>query len=135
MTHTLKTLAAASLLTAFSAPAFAATEVDLNSMSCEEYNQLGGADRDRVAVLAVKELNDDVVPSDGTATATESSVGTAAEESNSAASQGSATASSIANADDDLTRMQEEIGVLNRTCARSADAMILEAAAGQDGTR
>lgn len=135
MTRTFKTVAAATLFATLSAPAFAAAHMDLSSMTCEEYNQLGGAERDKVAVMAVASLNDDVQPTDGTATATESSVGTTQEESNTAASEGSATATSIAAADDDLTRFAEEIGVLNRTCARSWDAMLLEAAAGQDGTK
>lgn len=132
---TLKTLTIGALMTTLSAPAFAAAHMDLNSMTCGEYNELTGAERDKVAMMAVAELNDNVMPSDGTATATESSVGTAQEESNSAASAGSATATSIAGADDDMTRFAEEISVLNRTCARNWDAKVLEAAAGQSGTR
>lgn len=135
MTRSFKTLAAATLMTTLSVPAFAAAHLDINSMTCEEYNELGGADRDKVAVMAVMELNDNVQPTDGTATATASSVGTTAEESNTAASEGSATATSIANADDDMTRLAEEIKVLNRTCSRNWDAMVLEAAAGQSGNR
>ena len=105
MTRSFKTLAAATLMTTLSVPAFAAAHLDVNSMTCEEYNELSGADRDKVAVMAVMELNDNVQPTDGTATATASSVGTAAEESNTAASEGSATATSIANADDDIMMM------------------------------
>ncbi len=135
MTNTFKTIATAALISSLSVPAFAAAHLDLNSMTCEDYNQLGGADRDKVAMMAIMELNDNVMPSDGTATATDSSVGTASEESNSAASAGSATATSIAGADNDMTRMAEEIGVLNRTCSRNWDATVLEAAAGQEGTR
>ncbi|MFC6636216.1 hypothetical protein GV827_03575 [Sulfitobacter sp. JBTF-M27] len=135
MTRSFKTLAAATLMTTLSVPAFAAAHLDINSMTCEEYNELGGADRDKVAVMAVMELNDNVQPTDGTATATASSVGTTAEESNTAASEGSATATSIANADDDMTRLAEEIKVLNRTCSRNWDAMVTEAAAGMSGTR
>jgi hypothetical protein len=135
MNTTIKTLAFAGLVSALSVPAYAAAHLDLNSMTCEQYNGLSGADRDKVAMMAIMELNDDVVPTDGTATATASSVGTAAEESNSAASQGSATATSIADAGDDITRFQEELGVLNRTCSRNWDATVREAAAGQEGTR
>ncbi|NNK15345.1 MAG: hypothetical protein HKP51_00410 [Sulfitobacter sp.] len=135
MTRSFKTLAAATLMTTLSVPAFAAAHLDINSMTCEEYNELGGADRDKVAVMAVMELNDNVQPTDGTATATSSSVGSTAEESNTAASEGSATATSIANADDDMTRFAEEIKVLNRTCSRNWDAMVTEAAAGMSGTR
>ncbi|MEW9917996.1 HdeA/HdeB family chaperone [Marimonas sp. MJW-29] len=135
MTKTFKTLAAAALMTAISAPAFAAAHMDPTSMTCEEYNQLSGADRDKIAVMAIAAMNDNVQPTDGTATATASSVGTTQEESNSAASQGSATATSIANADDDMTRFAEEIAVLNRVCSRNWDAMVSEAAAGMAGTR
>lgn len=135
MTKTFKTLAAAALMTAISAPAFAAAHMDPTSMTCEEYNQLSGADRDKIAVMAVAAMNDNVQPTDGTATATASSVSTTQEESNSAASQGSATATSIANADDDITRFAEEIAVLNRVCSRNWDAMVSEAAAGMAGTR
>lgn len=135
MNKTLRTLAAATLVSTLAIPAFAAVQLDVDSMSCDEYNQLNGADRDKVAVMAIAILNDDVVPTDGTATATNSSVGTAAEESNSAASQGSANATTIANADDDLIRYREEIAVLNRTCSRNWDAMVTQAAAGMSGTR
>merc|ERR1711974_299041 len=88
-----------------------------------------------VAMMAIAELNDDVVPTDGTATATDSSVGTAAEESNSAASSGSATATSMGGADDDMSRFAEEMAILNRTCSRNWDAMVKEAAAGQSGNK
>lgn len=133
--NTFKTIAAAGVLGLMSVPAYAAAHLDLNSMTCEEYNELGGADRDKVAVMAIAAMNDNVQPTDGTATATASSVGTTQEESNSAASQGSATATSIAGADDDLTRFAEEIKVLNRVCSRNWDAMVTEAAAGMAGTR
>lgn len=133
--NTFKTIAAAGVFGLMSVPAFAAAHLDLNSMTCEEYNELGGADRDKVAVMAIAAMNDNVQPTDGTATATASSVGTTQEESNSAASQGSATATSIAGADDDLTRFAEEIKVLNRVCSRNWDAMVTEAAAGMAGTR
>lgn len=133
--NTFKIIAAAGVLGLMSVPAYAAAHLDLNSMTCEEYNELGGADRDKVAVMAIAAMNDNVQPTDGTATATASSVGTTQEESNSAASQGSATATSIAGADDDLTRFAEEIKVLNRVCSRNWDAMVTEAAAGMAGTR
>lgn len=137
MTNFFKTTAVAAVLAAasVSSPAFAAAHMDLNSMTCEQYNQLNGAERDKVAVMAIAELNDNAQPTEGTATATDDSIGTTAEESNSAVSEGSATATTIANADDDLTRFAEEIRVLNRTCSRNWDAMVTEAAAGQSGTR
>jgi len=135
MTTFLKSAAAIALMTSFATPVFAAAHMDLNSMKCEAYNQLSGADRDKVAMMAINELSGGGEATDGTATATEDSVGETAEESNTAASEGSSTATSIADADDHLSRYAEEIGVLNRTCSRNWDAMVLEAAAGQDGTR
>jgi hypothetical protein len=135
MTLTLKTLAIAGLMGTISAPAFAAAHMG-SDMTCEEYNELSGADRDKVAMMAIMELNDSGNPGDGTATATESSVGTTAEESEGTAStEGSATATSTVPADDDATRMAEEIRVLNRICSRNWDATVGEAAAGQFGTR
>ena len=136
MTNTFKTLAIAGLMGTLSTPLFAAAHMDLNSMTCEDYNQLSGAERDTIAVMAVSQLNDDGQPSDGTATATESSVGTAAVESDGTASlEGTAMATSTRPADDDMTRFAEEIKVLNRVCSRNWDAMVSEAAAGQFGTR
>lgn len=137
MTNFFKTTAVAAVLAtvSVSAPAFAAAHMDLNTMTCEQYNELNGAERDKVAIMAIAELNDNAQPTEGTATATDDSIGTTAEESNSAVSEGSATATTIANADDDLTRFAEEIRVLNRTCSRNWDAMVTEAAAGQFGTR
>lgn len=139
MTHTFKTLAAAALVSSLSVPAFAAAHLDVGSMTCEEYNQLSGADRDKVAMMAIADMNDAAVPTDGTATATASSVGTAASEgegaTTTAANDGTATATSTAGAGDDMSRYAEEMAVLNRTCSRNWDAMVTEAAAGQSGTR
>lgn len=139
MTNTVKTLAAAALMSTLSVPAFAAAHLDLNGMTCEEYNQLGGADRDKVAMMAIMEMNNDSVATDGTATATASSVGEAATESEGAttiaANGGTATATSTTGADDDMSRFAEEMAILNRTCSRNWDAKVTEAAAGQSGTR
>lgn len=38
MTNTFKTLAVAALMSTLSVPAFAAAHLDLNGMTCEEYN-------------------------------------------------------------------------------------------------
>lgn len=139
MKTTFKALAIASLMGTVAAPAFAGGHLQLSSMTCEEYNGLGGADRDAVAVMAIAAMNDNVDPGDGTATATASSVGTSATESESsttvASNNGTATATSTAGADDDLSRYAEEIRVMNRVCSRNWDAMVTEAAAGQAGTR
>ena len=137
MNTSIKTLLAAGVMTAFAMPALAETHMDLNSMTCEQYNELGGAERDRVAYMAVSSLDTNAMPSDGTATATENSIGTQAGESSGTGGslEGSATATSIAPADNDLSRYAEEIRVMNRVCSRNWDAMVLEAAAGQNGTR
>lgn len=139
MTNTFKTALTAAVLSTLSIPALAATDLDVSSMTCEEYNGLTGMERDKVAVMAIAAMNDDVQPTDGTATATASSVGSAATESEGsttiAGNNGTATATSTVAADDDMTRFAEEIAVLNRTCSRNWDAMVAEAAAGQFGTR
>lgn len=136
MNTTIKTLAIAGLMGTLSAPAFAAAHMDINSMTCEEYNQLGGADRDKVALMAVADLNTNAeggsanakaVVDDGTSSATEST--------DSESLEGSATATSIEGAGDDMTRMGEEIARFNRICSRNWDAMVTEAAAGLIGTR
>lgn len=135
MKLTIKTLAIAGLMGTISAPAFAEAHMS-SDMTCEEYNELSGADRDKVAMMAIAEMNETVNPGDGTATATESSVGTEAQESEgSASAEVSATATTIAPADDDAARMAEEMRVLNRICSRNWDATVSEAASGQFGTR
>ena len=135
MHYAAKIIASAALAGTLAAPAFADAHMDLNSMPCEMYNELSGADRDKVAIMAIAELDTNATATDGTATATDSSVGTEAEESEMAASEGSANATTIANADNDMSVYAEEIRVLNRTCSRNWDAMVLDAAAGQSGTR
>lgn len=117
-----------------SVPAFADGHLN-TSMTCDEYNQLTGANRDKLAMMAIAELNNSSVAGDGTATATASSEGTASEESTEGTGGTSATATSIAGAGDDMSRMEEEMGVLNRVCSRNWDATVQEAAAGQFGTR
>lgn len=134
MTKTFKTLAVATLLSTLSAPAFAAAHLDVNSMTCEEYNQLGGVDRDKAAMLAVMKLNDGGAPSDVNLKADGDVSTSTAAESNSAVSE-SLRSTSTADAGDDMSRFAEEIGVLNRTCARNWDATLIEAAAGMQGTR
>ena len=135
MTSSIKSIAAAALVAGFGLPAFADGHIG-TSMTCEEYNQLSGANRDKVAMMAIAELADNAEPTDGTATATESSVGdSGSTESASGTGGTSATATSVAGAGNDMTEMEERIAVLNRTCSRNWDAMVKEAAAGQSGTR
>ena len=129
MNTTIKTLAIAGLMGTLSAPAFAAAHMDINSMTCEEYNQLGGADRDKDLNTNAEggSANPKAVVDDGTSSATEST--------DSESLEGSATATSIEGAGDDMTRMGEEIARFNRICSRNWDAMVTEAAAGLIGTR
>lgn len=136
MNFAIKTLAAAGLVGALSVPAFAETHMDINSMTCEQYNELGGADRDEVAMAVLADMNSGTTGSDGTAKANEPVDMEKEEESNTSASvEGSAVDSSIASADDDMTRMSEDIARLNRVCSRNWDATVTEAAAGLSGTR
>ncbi|QFT58316.1 hypothetical protein FIU94_05710 [Sulfitobacter sp. THAF37] len=136
MNIALKTLAAATLAGSFAAPVFAAAHMDVSTMTCEQYNELGGADRDKVAMMVLADMDSNTAGSDGTATATESADMEQAEESNDTASlEGSANSTSIAGADDDLAMMAEDIKRLNRVCSRNWDAMVTEAAAGLPGTR
>lgn len=86
----LKTAAAASLMATLSAPAFAAAHMDINTMSCAEFNELEAADQAKVTEMALAEVNQD---------------------------------GDEARAD-----------LLMRTCERSLDATVLEAASGQGGT-
>jgi len=145
MTRFLKATAIAALAITTALPAFAAAHLDVNSMTCEAYNDLSGADRDKVALMVVADManNSDATVADnnGTATATAPVEGTAAEESQAgttdtvADNNGTATATSTVGGGDDLARYAEEIRVLNRTCSRNWDAMVTEAAAGMAGTR
>ncbi|MEQ6249300.1 HdeA/HdeB family chaperone [Sulfitobacter sp. HNIBRBA3233] len=140
-----KTAAAATIAMSTAVPAFAAAHMDLNSMTCEMYNELSGADRDKVAMMAIAETTDmtpgTVADNNGVPTATDAAESVKEEESpagentTSADNNGEATATSTVAAGDDITRYAEEIRVLNRTCSRNWDAMVLEAAAGQSGTR
>lgn len=136
MTRSIKALAIAGLIGTVSAPAFAATEADLNSMTCEEYNELGGAERDQVAMMAIADMNGtggSVVP---TATATAPIVTEEADEGANAGSlEGSSNSTTTVMAGNDMAEYAEEIRVLNRVCSRNWDAMVTEAAAGQFGTR
>lgn len=139
MTNLLKSAAIISLMAtaSASAPAFAAAHLDVNSMTCEEYNQLSGADRDKVAMMAIAELNDNGQVTDGEPKATAASNTQASGESTGsntvAKNDGEATATDTSGAGNDESRMAEEIGVLNRTCARNWDAMVTEAAIGGSG--
>ena len=145
MTRLFKTTAIAALAMTTAMPVFAAAHLDVNSMTCSEYNDLSGGDRDKVALMVVADMTNNsdatIADNDGTATATAGAETTAAEESEAgstatiADSNGTATATSTVGAGDDMARFAEEIKVLNLTCARNGDAMLTEAAAGMAGTK
>ena len=145
MTRLFKTTAIAALALSTAMPAFAAAHLDVSSMTCEQYNELSGADRDKVAMMAIAEISGVsdaiIVDNNGTATATNATEGAKAEESTTGSVQtvannnGTATATSTVMAGDDESAMAEKIALLNRTCSRNWDAMVSEAAAGQSGTR
>ena len=116
MTRLFKTTAIAALALSTAMPAFATAHLDVSSMTCEQYNELSGADRDKVAMMALAEISG---VSDETI----------------AENNGTATATSTVMAGDDESAMAEKIALLNRTCSRNWDAMVSEAAAGQSGTR
>ncbi|QUJ75965.1 hypothetical protein KDD17_13670 [Sulfitobacter albidus] len=141
----IKAAAAATLLSAISAPAFAAGHADLNSMTCAQFNEMSAEDQNKIAVMAVAELNNNsdatIADNNGEATATAPLEGEAAEESETGSTttiaddNGTATATTTVPAGDDMTRFAEEIEILKLECERSLDAMVLEAAAGGNGTR
>ncbi|KIN62926.1 hypothetical protein Z946_1789 [Sulfitobacter noctilucicola] len=134
MTTTFKTLTAAALISSMSVPAFAAAHIDVNNMTCADYMDLSPEDQNKAAMMAVMELNDNVEPADGTDRGTETEE-TEASEEGAENDADNLRATDSADANDDETRMEEEIGVLNRTCERFSDATLLEAAAGQSGDR
>ncbi|WP_298858590.1 HdeA/HdeB family chaperone [uncultured Sulfitobacter sp.] len=145
MTRLFKTTAIAALALTTAMPAFAAAHLDVGNMTCEQYNELSGADRDKVAMMAIADITGvsdaTIADNNGTATATNATEGEKAEESTTGSVQtlaennGTATATSTVMAGDDETAMAEKMALLNRTCSRNWDAMVTEAAAGQSGTR
>ena len=145
MTRLFKTTAIAALALTTAMPAFAAAHLDPSNMTCEQYNELTGANRDKVAMMAIAEISGvsdaTIADNNGTATATDASEGTKAEESTAGSStttadnNGTATATSTVNAGNDQSMMEEKMALLNRVCSRNWDAMVSEAAAGQAGTR
>lgn len=145
MTRLFKTTAIAALALTTAMPAFAAAHLDASNMTCEQYNELSGANRDKVAMMAIAEISGvsdaTIADNNGTAKATDATEGTKAKESASGSAQtlaennGTATATSTVAAGNDQSAMEEKIAILNRTCSRNWDAMVSEAATGQNGTR
>ena len=145
MTRLFKTTAIAALTLGTAFPAFSAAHLDPASLSCGEYNELTGANRDRVAMLAIAEISGmtegTLAENNGTVTATAPLEGETAEESTAgsettlAENDGTVTATSTVPAGDDMAPFEERMVLLNRVCARNWDATVQEAASGQDGGR
>lgn len=145
MTRFMKTTAIATLALTTAMPAYAAAHLDLTELTCGEYNAMSVEDQTKIANLAVIELrgatDGTVADNNGEAKAVESTEGTLAEESEAgstttiADNNGEATATTTVPAGNDESQFAEDIKLLNLTCARSINATIMEAAAGQDGTR
>lgn len=145
MTRFFKTTAIAALALTTAMPVFADAHLNPSNMTCEEYNELSGANRDKVAMMAIAEITGvsdaTIAANNGTATATNATESTKAEESTAGSTQtiaknnGSATATSTVDAGNDQSMMEEKIALLNRMCSRNWDTMVSEAAAGQAGTR
>ncbi|MFT6021956.1 MAG: hypothetical protein ACI9PY_000061 [Ascidiaceihabitans sp.] len=138
MTTFIKTAATAALLGSMSVPAFAAAHLDMATMTCAQYKDLSAEDQNKVAVMAINEIDDGMngVAGDGEPKATEDSVGTttAAE-----ATDGDTTSGAKADGDEDNTteesQMTNAIEAFNLQCDRNLDTLISEAAAGLDGTK
>lgn len=135
MTRFFKTTALAALVATSSMPAYAAAHLDISTMTCNEYEDLSRADRNKVAVMAVSELSTGGAVVSPNATATGSTVTTPATESAEGVADTSATATTTANAGDDMTRFEEEIKIMNGICTFNPTTMVMEAAAGLLGKR
>lgn len=145
MTRLFKTSAIAALALTTAVPAYAAAHLDASSMTCGDYTALAEEDRNKVAMMAVTEVRGatggTLESNDGVATATAPLEGETAEESPTgstdtvAENDGEATATTTVPAGDDLSQYAEDIELLNLTCERNADAMVMEAVAGLDGTK
>lgn len=134
MTRIFKTSAIAALVAATAMPAFAAAHLNIADMTCNEYEDLSRADRNKVAVMAVSELSGTTAVVQ-TPTATEATNVAPSTESPTGVADQSATATTTANAGDDMTRFQEEIKIMNNICTFNPTTMVMEAAAGLTGKR
>jgi hypothetical protein len=135
MTRFFKSTAIAALALSTAMPAFAAGHLDLNSMTCDQYEELSRADRNAVAIAAVSELSSGAATSVDTATATDSTNVASSTESPADTADTSATATTTSGAGDDMSRYEEEIAMMNRICTFNPTTMVMEAAAGQRGKR
>jgi len=135
MTHLFKYTAIAALALTTAMPAFAAAHLDISNMTCNEYEELSRADRNKVAVMAVSELSSGAEVAVETPKATESTNVSPSSESPTGSAETSATATSTSGAGDDMSRYEEEISLMNRICTFNPTTMVMEAAAGQRGKR
>ena len=135
MTHLFKSTAIAALALTTAMPAFAAAHLDISNMTCNEYEELSRADRNKVAAMAVSELSSGAEVAVETPKATESTNVSPSSESPTGSAETSATATSTSGAGDDMSRYEEEISLMNRICTFNPTTMVMEAAAGQRGKR
>lgn len=138
MNTTFKALAITALMTTASAPAFAAAHMDMETMTCAQYNELSAEDQMIAANLAISEIDDGAngesmgggnkgsEPIDTDTTAAE-------------ATDGDTSSGNRADGDEDdtteQTMRQNAVDQLNEICARSLDTMVSEAAAGLEAGR
>jgi len=151
MTHLLKTTAIAAIAMSTALPAFADGHMDINSMTCAQFNDLSDADKTKVAVAAISELNTDAatetegmaapkdtnadpdaadVNDEGAATAEAPRDGETVTEE-----QTGVTTSEMPQGGDNLGEFEAEMKIMIDQCERNGDTMVTEAAAGLTGTR
>jgi hypothetical protein len=144
MKTTLKTLAIAGLLGTVSAPAFAAAHMDMATMTCAQYAELGDEDKMKMASMAIAELDDggdhagsmiNETKNDGSApsdiTAAEATDAQETEDSlidDTKAVEDTEEADEMA--DTDMEQDMENFAVI---CAQNPDALVSEAAANMRG--
>jgi len=146
MNKFVKLTAASIFAMSAAAPAFAASHaVDISTVTCGEYNAMGEADRDKLAVLAVQEISgmtggsivaeDGAIRGDETAATSPGQESAAQNESAVTSSDGAPAGTSTITAGNDETMMAEKVSLLNLTCERFSDVTLIDAASGNDGKR
>lgn len=138
MTHIFKTTAIAALIATASVPAYAAAHLDISSMTCNEYEDLSRADRYKVAVMAQMELSGSAdaldTPTQTNSPEASTEAATVGDSSATAADR-SGSVTNITTEGDDMARFENEITVMNGICTFNPTTTVMEAAAGQKGTR
>ncbi len=139
MTRFLKSTAIAALALSTAMPAFAAGHMDLNSMDCAMYNDLSAEDRNKVAMMAIDEVNSGSAAqadaSNDTAKATEDTQSAASTESPVGEAPDTAMAETTTEAGSDMSEYEEDIALLNLTCEGNSESTLLDAASGIMGNR